>query len=118
MIANVVVTWNVESAGEFSAAMRAHGLRKIAQDCEVSPQTACNWASGTPIPDWAMGRICAAIGWHRPMLRYRQLPPPGSASPGVAVAEMDFTGGIIRKKAGRPRKAPTVAAPVAEPVAG
>lgn len=118
MIASVTVTWTVPSDGEFARAMRAHGLRRIAQDCEVSPQTACNWAAGTTIPDWAMGRICAAIGWSRPMLRYRQLPPPGSASPGLTVAEMDYTGGIIRKKAGRPRKATPIVAVVAEAVAG
>lgn len=112
----ITVTWSV--CGKFRDAMRAHGLRGIAALCNVSPQTACNWASGAPMPDWAMGTICNAIGWSRPLLRYQALAAPDGVPPGSTGARIDWTGGIVKKRPGRPRKSPPVVdtEPTAEPV--
>ena len=107
---HVELTWKIRSEGSLSAAMRAHGLRRLATLCEVSPQTMCNWAAGMPVPDWAMGRICNAIGWSRPLVRYRALATGPNGKPigdGVSVAEIGWVGGIVKKARGRkPATAP------------
>ena len=73
------IAWQLNPQGGFADAMREFGLRRIAAEIAVSPQTAHNYASGeSPIPDAAMLRICNLLGRPTPDATMRQEYDPTS----------------------------------------
>jgi hypothetical protein len=94
------VFWTLATNDEMSAAIRAHGVRAVAAEISVSPQTVSNWLAGSNVPDWAMARMCQIVGFELPMVHVRDLRRNG----GSVARELSFTGAIRRKARGRPRK--------------
>ena len=100
MNAHVEIFWTLSPDDDAYKALAAIGVRRLAALVNVSPQTVCNWLNGGRIPDASFARACEAANLRQPMLTVRDLRRNG----GAVMREYKFTGGIVKKSAGRPRK--------------
>lgn len=98
----VSVSWRMNPEGAFANAIREHGVRTVATVCAVSPQTVCNWTSGTPMPDWALVKICGLLSFDVPTVKMR--------SDAEERAHVRFDSRMVRKTR---RRAPAASAAVA-----
>lgn len=104
MIATAEIFWTLSPDDDAHKALSAMGCRVVAAAVNVSPQTVCNWLNGARIPDASFARACEAANITQPMLRVRDIRRNG----GAVMREYNFTGGIVKKSAGRPRKPRTI----------
>ena len=100
MNAHAEIFWTLTPDDDAHKALSAMGCRAVAAAVNVSPQTVCNWLNGARIPDASFARACEAANIRQPMLTVRDLRRNG----GAVMREFKFTGGMVKKSAGRPRK--------------
>lgn len=93
----VSVSWRINPEGELSAAMRGHGVRLLAHEVGVSPQTVSNWIAGSvAMDDSDLVAVCHRIGVRAPSIRYAQGSSAGSAR---SAPRVRFQDAMIRKRA-------------------
>lgn len=64
----VSVSWVLERADHIACGIRAFGVRRMATECKVTPQTISNWLAGTAMPEAHLATICRVLGFPSPML--------------------------------------------------
>lgn len=57
----VSVQWTIDPDGELARSIREYGVRLLAGEVDVSPQSVSNWLSGAPIPDGKLSAICSRL---------------------------------------------------------
>lgn len=100
MIPTADVYWMIRNDDEMGNAITAYGARRLAADLQVSPQTVYNWLNGARIPDASFARACTLVGMTPPLVTMWDK----ARNDGAVLREFKWTGGIIKKRAGRPRK--------------
>jgi hypothetical protein len=105
MIPTADVFWIVSKDSDVHAAFTRYGARALATRLGVSPQTVYNWLDGSRIPDTTFARACEVVGMSPPMLTMWDK----ARNDGAVMREFKWTGGIIKKRPGRPRKVAPVA---------
>lgn len=67
----VEVSWTINPDSVFAAAIRHRGVRSIAAEVGVSPQTVSNWLRFGPVGDTHMDALCRLLDWPTPSVSAR-----------------------------------------------
>jgi transcriptional regulator with XRE-family HTH domain len=93
----VNVCWRINPDSELSALLRGYGVRRLAGEVGVSPQTVSNWVSGSvTMEDADLVKVCARVGVRVPNVRYAQGAPTAGTR---AAPRLRFVDAMIRKRA-------------------
>jgi hypothetical protein len=97
----VQVSWALERADHITAGVRVFGVRRMATECKVTPQTISNWLAGTPVPEAHLATICRVLGFPAPMLTAQDVESTADA-PARIVSWLDS----VKQKDGTLRTVP------------
>jgi hypothetical protein len=94
----VTVQWSINSESALASAMREYGVRRLASECDVSPQSVSNWLAGAPMPDGKLAQICGLVGSDVPgfALKFNR-----ECRLDIGITGTTARARMIRKRAGR-----------------